>query len=97
MAQAVYYKIFDRYTGELLAEGTARQCADELGITQSAFRSRAERSKNNGQRRSWDVEVSGQVSRDEQNREAIKNWDAFCAPLRKKYGIPIWREAPKEE
>lgn len=41
-----YYEIYDRYSGELLARGTARECRDQLGCSSmDSFYALANRSK----------------------------------------------------
>ena len=41
-----YYEIYDRYSGELLARGTARECREQLGwASMDSFYALANRSK----------------------------------------------------
>jgi hypothetical protein len=50
-----------------------------------------------GPRRSWTVEVTQIESTEstkelsQSTKEAIENWDAFCEPIRKRFGIKVKR------
>ena len=93
MAKLNYYRVWDHRTGEFLAEGTAAECAEFVGITQQAFRSRVERCSLNGDGRCWDVEVD--KAKPAQlfgaDKTVAEEWEAFMEPLRKKFGIKVKR------
>ena len=87
MALTVIYTVYDRDSGDLLVKGTTKECAAHFGISSETFRNRA---SDTSKRRRWNVETSEPMS--SAKAEAISNWDSFCAPLRKKYGIKVWRK-----
>lgn len=87
MAQPKQYKVYDKITGALLAEGTARQCAEALRAPSDTIRAIA-------RRKSSYKYVVEQQEQEETNCDlglvsAAKKWDAFCEPIRKRYGIPV--------
>lgn len=87
MAQPKQYKVYSMATGDLLAEGTARQCAEVLRAPSDTIRAIA-------RRKSSYKYVVEQKEQEETNGgsslvSAAKKWDAFCDPTRKKYGIPV--------
>lgn len=86
MAYVTRWRVYLHSTGELLAEGTIKQCAEKIGIDPHTLRKRME---TKGDRRKYDFEEL--ESFDTPVAEAIYNWDAFCEPLRKKYGINVWK------
>lgn len=89
------YKVYDIATSELLAEGTAKHCANEVGSNVNAIRDIA-RGKYQS-RRFVVVDITPADTPDEQQydpnglKAAALKWDAFCDPIRKKYGIPVRR------
>lgn len=86
MAYVTRWKVYLHSTGELLAEGTIKQCAEKIGIDSHTLRNRMETKSD---RRKYDFEEVKAF--DNRGAEAIYNWDAFCEPLRKKYGIKVKR------
>ena len=84
MSLVMIYSVYDRDSGDLLVTGTARECAAKFGITEKAFKDEAD---NTSQNRLWDVNTQPMSS---ERVAAIRSWDAFCEPLRKKYGIKVW-------
>lgn len=90
-----YYKIFKTTTGELLKFGTARECAEFIGIGERWFSDAVGRGLELGRGR-YRVEVikgmSTQVRHEsEATMEAIAAWDAFTEPIRREFGIPVYR------
>ena len=97
MAKPKRYEVYDLVKGNLLVEGTAMRCADALGLTADSIRSMA-----NGKysSRKYDVREIKPPGAEEKAEttgidhglvSAAKQWDAFCEPIRKKYGIPVYR------
>ena len=96
MAKPKRYEVYDLVKGNLLVAGTAMCCADALGLTADAIRSMA-----NGKysSRKYDVreikppgaEPEKASHTDNNMITAARRWDAFCAPIREKYGIPVCR------
>lgn len=84
-----HYAVYDIVSGEQLAYGTARECAEAIGVHDETIRKNAR-----GNIKSLKYEVVEAPSQEEkQTREdmltAARNWDAFCEPIRKKYGIKV--------
>lgn len=89
------YEVYSRETGELLVEGTITECASAIGLSRSGF-NHAVNAKHHSRFCFVDTTEEDEVTdRSTDVREAIKAWDAFCEPLRKKYGIPVYR--PRKE
>ena len=93
MSAPKQYKVYSISTGDLLAEGTARQCAEKLrfpsdtirAIARGAYTSHVylvEEQKQQRQERNVDPNMVA----------AAKRWDAFCEPIRKRFGIEVKRE-----
>lgn len=98
----ILYEVYDPKTEELIAKGTVAECAEQLCMTVSGFRNAVDRAKN-GTNRSQKIVAVGHTEVKQPNRNftsekqaAIDAWDAFCEPIRKKYGIPV-RRMTKEE
>lgn len=88
----VRYCIRDRETGAIAAEGSARECAERLGVTDNTIR----RWGLNGCHQKWKVtRTGGKISQaavvPDGDAAAVRSWDAFMEPLRKKYGIEVKR------
>lgn len=97
MASPKLYEVYDKITGKLLVEGTARYCSEVLHVGGDAIRAIA-RGKYNSQK--FVVIEQEQEQEQEQpekdlspngTKAAAKAWDTFCEPIRKKYGIPVRR------
>ncbi len=87
MSAPKQYKVYSISTGDLLAEGTARQCAEKLRSPSDTIRAIARGATS----RIYLVEEQKQ-QRQERNVDpnivaAAERWDAFCEPIRKRYGI----------
>ena len=97
MAKPRQYEVHDAATGKLLAVGTAAYCAKVVGISSDLVRSMARGAQNSRKYMSIDI------TEDEEKGEAAcahilaaaKAWDAFCEPIRKKYGIPVYKAPEK--
>lgn len=101
MIQVKRYKVFDVKTGDFIVEGTARECAAVVGMTPSGFRQAHVVSAGNGHKRLLIIEQNQDEAPEElvdnsEMRDAAKEWDAFCEPIRKKYGIPVYKAPAKE-
>lgn len=92
MSTPKQYKVYSMSTGDLLAEGTARQCAERLRVPSDTIRAIGR-----GAYTSY-VYLVEEQEQEKQYQElngnsaliaAAKKWDAFCEPIRKKYGIPV--------
>lgn len=84
-----FFRVYDTETGELVVEGTSRECSQALGVADETTRN-SYHNTINGTYKGFRIEA---ISEDEarSDAEAIMKWDAFCEPIRKKYGIPVKR------
>ena len=94
--RAKQYEVRNTKTGELIATGTATQCAMQVGIHPDTVRRIAAGYIKPKQYLICEVSQSSAKPEpaptdkiSEKQRLAAK-WDAFCEPIRKKYGIPIY-------
>lgn len=97
MGKLMMFSVSDVYTGEVLFTGTAKQCREKFGVADTTFREAANRGSVMRNRY-----VVDQVNADEMdnadtipNGEAARKWDEFCAPIRKKYNIPVYKAKPE--
>lgn len=93
----ITYRVQNAQTGEVLAEGYAEDCIRKLGCSKSTLQTRRYRDPDHvGPRQRFlitvldEPEKPGWAMTGEQ-LDAAKRWDAFCEPLRKKYGIEVKR------
>lgn len=85
------YRIYDPQ-GALLAEGAISQCAKRLGLSESALRYAA--SKEGYTKLIFEeTTVPKAKIMTEEMAAACASWEAFCEPLRKKYGIAVRRQS----
>ena len=85
------YRVYDRPSGKLLAQGSTRECAEQLGMKHSGFQSAVDRMRD-GVIGKFVIEEFGGPQDTEQDRiDLAEQWDRFCEPLRKKYGVKIRR------
>lgn len=84
------YRVYDRKTGELVVEGTSKECSEAVGAPHRDTIRSAYKGTRNGTYKGYRIEEvrDGEARSD---AEAIRNWEAFMRPLRKKYGIPVKR------
>lgn len=85
------YFVRDRETGEIVAEGSARECAERLGVTTDTIRKWGTGYYHSYK---WEVTRVGlEIPMKNLNKhglaEAARSWDAFCEPIRKKYGVEV--------
>ena len=105
MAKAKLYEVYDLVTGELLATGSERKCAMELGVGNSAIGEIARGKYKSSRFRVVDATPPGEEhpkpKRDPEidgsMRAAANRWEEFCAPIRRQYGIPVYKAPKKEE
>lgn len=90
MSAPKQYKVYSKITGALLAQGTARQCAEVLRAPSDTIRAIAR-----GKQGSYKYLVEEQENKYQDLNgkwdkvAAAKRWDAFSEPIRKMYGIPV--------
>ena len=101
------YRVYRAKDGSLLAEGIAEACAEQLGIEIQGFRKAVCKAKA-GKHKGYRIEVlpakpipeltaEGKPRQANQERTGerirlAREWDAFCEPIRKKYGITVNRD-----
>lgn len=92
MPHAKVYEIFDAVTDKFLAAGTANELEEKLGLGCHMIHAIGR-----GAQASAKYKII-QVSKDDDqkmgtasNVDAAKRWDAFCEPIRRRYGIPVRR------
>ena len=88
-------KTFEVYNhlGDLIASGTATQCAERLGMKASYFKDIANLAEAGAYNKyrivntTPDVETSsyGEI------KAAAQKWDDFMDPIRKRFGIPVYQ------
>lgn len=82
MAGYIYY-VYDKATEELVASGSARECAQVVGVHPATIQGA---STGTATMRNYCVERLLPVVGSEKEKLAAQ-WDAFCEPIRKRYGI----------
>ena len=92
MSKAVRYKIYRGRTKELLAEGTLKECAAQIGVSEKTLSACRRGGAKNPK---YDF-VTTDILTSSKDAEAIRNWNEFVEPLRKKYGIKIWNGEENE-
>lgn len=84
------YNVYNGF-GDLVVSGDAKVCAKALGMTTDYFR----KASLNEKYKKWNIVDTTTTDRDKcistNEQSAIKAWDDFCEPIRKKYGIPVYR------
>lgn len=92
------FKIYSDKTGKLLFEGTAKECSKKYKVKERVLRAAASRGLRmcQGKYRAVDCSDLAETVTAYDNRDLIESWDRLCEPLRKKYGIPVYK-APKED
>ena len=97
MSSVMTYRVIDRKTGEIVAEGSGRECAEIVGVRKERISEAArEHGKICGGK--YRVERVGLTEGEPKElaedgiAAAIKRWDDFCQPIRERYGIKVHRE-----
>lgn len=89
MAAGYIYYVYDKETEQLVASGTAKECAQAVGVHPATIQGAGLGST---PMRSYFVERTRPCDANEPLRLAAQ-WDAFCEPIRKRYGIKVKKEA----
>ena len=90
MAKPKEYIVHDKITGKFLAEGTARYCAEVIGVVPSSIRSISKNEWNSSRfvvKEIVNEDQQGNIDR--RSKSAARKWDLFCAPIRAFYGKPV--------
>lgn len=92
------YRIYNNVTGKKVAEGSANECMAIVGCSKTHFYAAAAQQKTLCGGR-WRVDEASVLPPKKigaaSDLEAIANWDKLVAPLRKKYGIPVYKAKPE--
>lgn len=89
------YKVYDRASGLLLAQGTTKEAAAQLGMKETGFRAAVDRMRNGVPGKFVIEEFGGKADKPgtiEADVAAAK-WDRFVEPLRRKYGVKVHKAA----
>ena len=97
----IIFEVYDR-DGNLLVKGTSIECAKVLGLSRAQFWNIVNAVRI-GRNKRYKIDEVGYTGRkdnrdrhdDEKTRQAIEAWDRFCEPLRKEFGIPVWKPESK--
>lgn len=93
MAGYVYY-VYDKATEELVASGSAKECAQAVGVHPATIQGAGSGAIS---MRNHFVERELSCDANEPLRLAAQ-WDAFCEPIRKRYGIKVKKDGdPKSQ
>lgn len=88
------YELYDIITDQLVFAGTERECADFVGTKPGRIRDAYCHTRKGIYKNYRIVDVTGNseyVCMSDRDRDAIENWDKFTKPLRKEFGIPVYR------
>ena len=91
MSCAKVYEVYDAETDKLLGAGIARELEEKLGLDQHMIRAIGRGSQVSTKYRVVKVSADNPKLETSSNLDAAKRWDAFCEPIRRKYGIPVKR------
>jgi hypothetical protein len=95
------FQIFNKVSGNLVFEGSAKECCERLHCADSTLRISA--------KEDWSIrgtykiveiiepktdDIEEELTKAE-DRSAAASWDAFCEPIRKKFGIPVYKAKPE--
>lgn len=97
MKETIRYRVYDSWD-EFVVEGTASECAAELGMKLKTFRNNAIEFKQGKYKKYSIFEVQREEREIENKKEIwksesdlIKEWDDFITPIRKRYGVPVYK------
>ena len=83
------YRVHDSF-GNVVAEGTLPFCAKQIGAVESSLRYAA---INGYRHKGYVIEDISPAQEDKEISHDLKlagaNWDAFCEPIRQRYGISV--------
>ena len=91
---SVQYELYEIITDQFVFRGTEAECCDFVGTTHGRINDAYKYRKNSTYKRWRIVKVGGNsdyYSVSPSDYEAIERWNEFTRPLRKKYGIPVYR------
>ena len=83
------YRVYDAWD-EFVVEGTARECAEGLGVAVKSFREMAAKFKNGKYKKYSIFEVQPEEVW-KSDRDLAKQWDDFVTPIRERYGVPVYK------
>ena len=84
-----YFEVYDIETGDLIASGTQDECGAAIGVSGRTLQQNASLYAT-GEYTKYRIERNDAPSKPTSAYlSAIKAWDDFCEPIRKRYGIPI--------
>ena len=82
------YIVRQARTGAEVCRGDARTCAQALGLKSAKVFYNTVNRMNRGLYRQYRIETA----RSPATEEAIRQWDAFTEPLRRRYGIARYQQ-----
>lgn len=102
MAKLIIYALIDPDTEEIVFQGNAHECAEFCGGTPKGFYggfSKSREATYHGYRVTKLVDTSSEMNvlGSSELTAAAKKWDAFCEPIRKRYGIPVYKPDKEEK
>jgi hypothetical protein len=97
MSNPKVYEIYDATTNELLATGTAMECEKKLHLDSYLIRAVGRGAKTSKKYTVIQVSVDREKLETASNIDAAKQWDAFCEPIRRRFGIPVRRTTKEDE
>lgn len=91
------FRLYDIETGELFMEGSSKELGEAIGAGKESILKAYEKNYQPIYK-GYEIEaVDGEYEEyTKTDAEAIRSWNAFVEPLRKKFGIPV-RRFTKEE
>ena len=80
-------------TQTVVCEGSAKLVRDTLGISDSLLRAATKKGYTacGGKYRIIDLSDDDEPTSGVGMKEAADNWEKFCAPIRERYGIPVYK------
>jgi hypothetical protein len=91
MGYAKVYEIYDAVTGEFLDLGTAMELEERLGLDCDMIRAVGRGAQSSTKYKINQVSLDSMKAETASNIDAAQKWDAFCEPIRRKYGIPVYK------
>lgn len=88
MAPRYVYYVYDKETEELVVSGSAKECAEAIGVHPATIQGAG---LSTAPMRDYFVEREPYCGSNEIRRLAAQ-WDAFCEPIWKRYGIMVKRD-----
>lgn len=88
------YRVINNITDKVMFEGTSKELSEITGASTSRICEAAKEGRTicRGKYRLEDIsEDTEKENFDVGLKSAAQKWDEFCEPIRKKYGIPVYR------